>query len=199
MRKIIQEIRQRYSEPTRFYHNLNHLDYLNAKLKQYSNHICSSKFKIVELAILFHDSIYNIWNLAGQNELESAELLMQYNDQLYEYWFEYDYIDDVYDMIIASAHHSEYRPELPKETKFFLDLDLLSLSESYDIFEYNNHQLYLENKPRFPNYDDFRCGSNSFLIKFLLRDKIYYSDCFDDREEIARKNIKKYTGLNQYG
>ena len=198
MKKIIQEIRQLYAEPIRFYHNLNHLDYLNAKLKQYSEHVYLSNSKTVELAILFHDASYNIWEMSGQNELESANLLMYYSDQLLKYGFNKDHIVEAYDMIIASAHHSEYRPELSEETKFFLDLDLLSLSESYSVFEYNNDQLYLENKPRFPNYDDFRYGSNSFLIKLLLRDKIYYSYCFDDREEIARKNIKKYVGLDQY-
>lgn len=178
-----QVIEQHYSEPHRHYHTLAHVAALLRHADAYREHL--TRTSVVELAIWFHDIIYDT-HTSG-NEAASAALAltimrtMQVDDGI---------AGQVERCILATADHAiaEADANLP-DLAPFLDFDLAILGAPRDIY-----QCYGEAIRREYGWvadQDYRAGRARVLRRFLDRPALYFTPWMAARfEASARDNIK---------
>ncbi len=167
-----------YSEPVRAYHNLEHI---TACLRVFDEVPTSGvDRKAVELAIWFHDVIYD--PQAKDNEAQSAE------------WFascarEAELPEllraEVHRLILTTQHKA--LPQTAAE-QLLVDVDLSILGAETEAFAEYERQIrqeyaWVANK-------DFCAGRAAVLEQFLQRQCIYHTGYFFERYELrARENL----------
>lgn len=168
---LISIIKPFYDEPHRFYHNMDHINFM----LYHGKHILD---RAQYLAVLFHDIVY----IAGDkdNEINSI-ILMKYLTSG---------IESNEDINIACriiADTVDHKPSIP-ESSLVIDLDMLAMGLDYELFKSNNDNIRKE----YPFITDTQYieGRNKFLSS-LLEDKIFHSDTFMMYEDTARNNIKR--------
>ena len=174
------EIEESYSQKSRHYHNLSHLDNMIIELRNVYNEI--QDFDSLLFSIFFHDIFYK--STSKDNEEKSAEYAksklrkLNYNDVS---------IDKVYNQILATKSHQLSNQ---KDTNYLLDSDLSILGKSW-----NEYELYIKQiRKEYSIYPDFiyNSGRKKVLKHFLTFDRIYKTEYFKDKyEKQARENISK--------
>ncbi len=170
-----------YSTPHREYHNLHHVyDCLNefedAETLVENRHA-------VELAIWFHDAIYDTHRT--DNEEESTKLA--YEVLRSQGLSDKGYCQHVRNLILLTKHI-----ETPDDTdgKTLLDIDLSILGrpeKEFDQYENNIRREYI-----WVPEEHFRKGRAAVLHGFLERPDIYLTDFFRDKYEAhARSNLQR--------
>lgn len=106
-----------YSEVQRHYHNIQHIVECLAHFHQIKTHLDDPLS--VELAIWFHDVIYN--PQANDNEQQSAD----YMKQMLEKVFAAEQIAKIYAWILATKAHA---PTADADLAYLLDIDLAILA-----------------------------------------------------------------------
>ncbi len=174
-------LEEAYSEQHRHYHNFDHVSTL---LKDYDE--VGGGNLAIEFAIWFHDIVYD--PKSGTNEEDSAALFDKWSADFLESKFRSDVT-----RLIRATDPRQSRTDLPDET-LLCDLDLLVLSANPEIY-----QQYVKNirkEYHFVPEEKFREGRSRILEDFL-KGKIYRSDHFSPREELARENLNsELAGLN---
>jgi len=178
--EVFQELRQRYAEKHRAYHTLDHITACLGHFDSIREALESPR--AVEIALWFHDAIYN--PRSATNEAESADLAARELMRLGE---EAPLIDSVRRLIAITKHPSE--PDNQDEA-YFLDIDLAILGANqiaYDIYEKNIRREY-KWVPRF-----IYCRERSKVLRmFLDQVQIYRTEHFQILFELhARENIKR--------
>ncbi|HEY1171580.1 MAG TPA: hypothetical protein VGH19_09440 [Verrucomicrobiae bacterium] len=170
----------RYSEPVRAYHNLAHIA---ACLKAFDETSTEGvDRKAVELAIWFHDAVYD--PKAKDNEEQSAELfaLCAREAALPELL-----IAEVVRLILITQHKAI--PQM-REEKLLVDVDLSILGSDTEAFAEYERQIRKEYA--WVAEKDFCHGRAAVLEQFLKRERIYHTDHFFQRYETkARLNLQK--------
>jgi len=138
-----------------------------------------------ELAVWFHDAIYEPAAQAGRNE-ESSALFMR---ALLRSLVPDDVLDKAEAGILATARYEAENVEA--EFEVILDLDLCRFA-----WDWENHRAASENIGRefVPIFGEerYRAGRKAFLEKMLRRGSLYRSAVFRARfEEAARRNMEK--------
>jgi len=163
---------QRYLEPHRFYHGIDHIKYmfrqLNLLINSYVN-LTDEELECLSLMIIYHDAVYNIPDPDRQNEIKSNELFLKdYPD--------HEHRQLISDGILATIDHkpSESSHEL---IKIMCDLDLMGLSTPRSRYM-NDVKLIKE----FGVTDEeWLSGRGEWLESFLDgRDKIFHHPAYDD-------------------
>jgi len=143
----IDEIEKRYSENHRFFHTIEHINFILDKIyKMYDNNeITNNEKDILVITDIFHDIIYQIGNV--NNEKESADYLLSLSEKT-------EFIQTVYQIIIDTSTHEP----TSKLSKTFQDLDMSIISDStYEELLKYEKQIYLENqKYGFSTYKRYR-------------------------------------------
>lgn len=170
-----------YSEPHRAYHNLSHIMALLRHADNERNHI--QRPEIVELAIWFHDVIYD--TRAQDNELRSANWARHV---LQTMRVDPEVIDGVEQCILATQKH-----ELPAshiaDLPLFLDLDLAILGAPEETYRRYSQVIRAE-------YDwlpdqGYRRGRADVLKRFKERPSLFFTAPMIARYEVrARQNIE---------
>ncbi|MCP4161859.1 MAG: hypothetical protein GY760_17435 [Deltaproteobacteria bacterium] len=168
----------KYSEKHRKYHNLNHIEYCLSHFDRVK-HLLENE-DLVEIAIWYHDIIYE--TSSKTNEEDSAILA---RDELTGLGLNKDFVDSVYDMIIATKHDVVVSD---KDTKYLIDIDLAILGADKEVFleyekdirkEYKWVPFFMYKKKRF-----------EVLSGFLDQKFIYNTDYFREKFELkARANL----------
>ena len=117
---------RRYMNGQRWYHTLHHVKFC---LKIFDEFIVlSSRPSLLELAIWYHDSIYNFNAPARQNEQRSAALA---RSELT--WLKLDAQDIAYveRCILATTHDHE---PVSHDSRLIVDIDLVGLGMPWSIF-----------------------------------------------------------------
>ncbi len=175
---VYQALCEKYSQPHRYYHNKQHVSHCIALLDQYTG--LSEKPDEVEIALWFHDAIYN--PLANDNERQSAEWAAQF---LNDNGFGQCGASRVYELIIATIHDTA--PVNP-DTRLLVDIDLSILgadARTYQEFEQNIRREY-----RWVPSLLFKKARRKILQSFLDRPSIYSTVQFQVAfGELARANI----------
>jgi predicted metal-dependent HD superfamily phosphohydrolase len=171
-----------YSEPERHYHDARHvLSCLNA-LDNFSGNIQDAD--ALELAIWFHDAIYNPKAGPGVNEFQSAELFRKEFQMLANGYID---LDQVERLIMATRHHRE--PEDSDEA-LIMDIDLGVLGGGkvrYDVYADDIRMEYAH-----VDDDMFRKGRIEVIHSFLRRKSIYWTRDFRNLlEKSARANLER--------
>ncbi|MBN2893070.1 MAG: hypothetical protein JXL97_14470 [Bacteroidales bacterium] len=174
-----QQIEANYSEKSRFYHTLTHLNEMFDLLDQVKSQI--TDYDTVFFAVFYHDIIYN--PQAKDNEEQSADLM---KNSLSKINFPSEKINNCYDQIIATKSHS---PTLSKDTNFLLDADLAILGQTSE--KYQNYTQQIRKEYSFYSNEEYKKGRIKVLNHFLKNESIYKTIFFKEKfEKQARLNIQ---------
>jgi predicted metal-dependent HD superfamily phosphohydrolase len=176
---VYHELVALYSKPHRHYHNLQHIaDCLN---EFDSARVLARQPLAVELAIWFHDAIYN--TRASDNEEKSAELAKR---RLSEAVGSNGLSDAVAALVMATKSHD---PSMHPDAPLMVDIDLSILGQPAERFWRYEAQIRGE-------YDwvpeaIFAAKRTEILERFLARERIYSTKHFFDRyDQQARANLE---------
>jgi predicted metal-dependent HD superfamily phosphohydrolase len=172
------ELRRRYDEPFRQYHNLRHiLDCL--RLCDEIGPLLADR-DAVEIALWFHDAVYD--RGASTNELRSAELFLSFSTGA-SFMFRHR----VCDHILATRHSTTVSDS---DRRFLVDIDLSGFGAPWDEFMRNGALLREECNDQ----DDVRYhfGQVAFLSRLQERRHFFATDYFRARyEATARDNLRR--------
>ena len=171
----------RYQEPTRHYHGPGHILALLSHLDNFVGVV--RNHDAVEIAIWFHDAIYDPTASGDQNERHSAHLFhRELGDVLRG-----QLSSDTVETLILATRHEDTRPASSDES-LIRDLDLSVLAEPSA-----RYLTYTEDISReYSHLDEttFREGRTQFIKKFLSRKQIYKTRHFRKLwEDQARENL----------
>ncbi|ABD83179.1 HD domain-containing protein [Saccharophagus degradans] len=167
-----------YTETHRFYHTLQHI---NACLIHLNNtERLATEPDHIALALWFHDAIYQPFST--NNEQQSADWAQRFLVGLNA---SPALIDNVYRLIMATAHNSEPQHD---DERLIVDIDLTILGAPPTIFEEFEQNIRNEYK-RVPTFI-YKSKRKKILQQFLARPRLYYFDYFFDMFETqARENL----------
>lgn len=178
--RLYHELVSHYSEPLRYYHNLDHLTALLPLYFQYESDL--QKPDVVLFSIFYHDVVY----AAGRsdNEYQSSLVAQRALEQL---GAPSTVTEDVQRFILATRHH-----QLPEDAhpdlKFFIDFDLSILAA--DRGAYQEYVLKVRKEYGHISVEQFAQGRAAFLRLMLHQEHIFYTMSFQVKEETARKNMQ---------
>ncbi len=180
---VLADLRNRYAEPQRHYHAWDHIEALLRWFGQRRDHLHHPA--AVELAILFHDAVYD--PTRSDNEAESARLL---KDAVLPG------LDDAVRARAARMVEATARHEIPdglapadrSDMAEFLDMDLSILGARTDVFD--AYEQAIRREYAFVPEALYREARRGILRRFLERDRLYFSDWGRERfEAAARANL----------
>ena len=171
-----------YSEPHRAYHTLEHLRYMfslfdSCEFSPYNNEI--------ELAIWFHDLVYDTGELYSNNEENSVQSMIMLCDLYSDRSFN---IAVACEFIRATKSHTIANPDsnIQEACILFLDIDLMILSDTNEITDKFDDQIRFEFKQY--NDHDFAHGRIQAL-KHLQANTLYHSKFFSYYESFGKDNL----------
>jgi predicted metal-dependent HD superfamily phosphohydrolase len=169
----------RYNEPHRHYHTARHIVECLAEFD--SAHHLAAQPVAVELALWFHDAIYD--TRAADNEEQSALLAERC---LTDVAASSDLRNAVRDLVLVTkTHNASDHPDAP----LLVDIDLSILGQPENRFWEYEQQIRQE-YAWVPD-DLFASKRAEILDRFLARDRIYATDWFfQSCERQARSNLK---------
>ena len=174
----------RYSENHRFYHTIKHVKHM---LEVFDNniHLVHNKNE-VEMAIWFHDAIYDIQSKS--NELDSALLAKKF---LSKHGISKDIVKRIYDLILSTKHDSNL---VDMDQRILTDIDLSILGTNEETFD--NYELNIRKEYSTIDKDIYDHERFKILNMFYNKESIYYTNEFTEIYETqARYNLKR--SINQ--
>ena len=175
-----QEIELAYSDKSRHYHNLSHLENMYNQLSEVEDLI--DDFEVVLFSLFYHDVVYN--SSKKDNEERSADLARERMQILGV--SEYRILKCVAQILETKGHSISE----DKDTNFFTDADLSILGLDWDLYseyaqnvrkEYNNYPTII-----------YKMGRRKVLRHFLEMERIFKTEYFFDKFEVsARENLKR--------
>ncbi len=180
IKKAFFALKEKYSKPHRFYHNLNHIAHCLIELKEVRS--LARNINILELAIWYHD-------IEGDEE-QSAKLAVKIIKNLQPQFKEKE-LEEIKELIKATNHLSfdEKKKNFFKiDEKLIIDVDLSILGQKRERFiEYE--KLIAKEYNHIPR-KLFLSGRIFVLKSFLRREHIYLTPYFRNKyERQARKNL----------
>ncbi len=174
-----------YNSPDRHYHSLNHilacLKLLELTVNSQPKVIDSQLITAIELAIWFHDAIYDTY--AADNEQQSANLA---RSTIQEAGLSKELADRVYQLVLATSHSTTIENDY--DTQLLIDIDLAILGSKPDIFGIYESQIRQEYA--WVPLATFRQKRAEILQTFLDRTNIYQTVCYREKFEApARRNL----------
>lgn len=176
---LLEEIRSKYNQSNRYYHNLQHITTMLQLAEQYEEKIKDKA--TVNFAIFYHDLVYD--TSSSNNEEKSAKKASQYLAKLK---VGPESIAKVSDYILATKMHEVQ--EVDQDLMYFLDFDLSILGA--DPISYSNYSKAI--RKEFSIYPDFiyKPGRAKVLKALLQKKQLYQTLIFRERlEQAARINI----------
>jgi predicted metal-dependent HD superfamily phosphohydrolase len=180
--KLWQEIERQYSEPSRHYHTMVHLQNLISELLP-----VQSRFKnwnVVVFAVVYHDVIYKASK--SNNEEKSADLAVE---RLSRFAVPEESIVRCKEFILATKKHQQVDDEID----LFTDADLSILGSSTESYRMYTNQIRKE----YSIYPDllYKPGRKKVLLHFLGMQNIFKSEFFRYKyESSARRNLENELG-----
>lgn len=180
VKDLFNELVKNYNEKNRKYHNLSHI---SACFKHFDS--ISEKLEsphLVEVALWFHDVIYN--PLKSNNELKSAEYAL---DALQVTSLSKVELEEIYLHILSTMHPSQ---PSSSDQKYLIDIDLSILAT--DARSYGQYKELVRQEYSFVPNLLYRRGRKKLLHSLLSQNRIYHSDHFFDMwEDKARDNLRQ--------
>lgn len=173
-----QKIVKNYGEPSRFYHNLNHINNCLVEFSQFAS--LAKDERAIEMALWYHDFIYNPQR--NDNEEKSAAYALGVAKGLF---LPEDFCRKVRDLILATKHD---RISQDPDGQLMADIDLASLGKPWEEFETNSKLTRKEYD--FLSNKDFATGRIKFFQSLLARESIYSTPYLKIKyEKQAGKNL----------
>jgi len=177
---VFAQLEAAYREPSRAYHNLAHIEHM---LVEFSAQRALAEWpEAVELAIWFHDAVYD--SRAKDNEARSASLA---HDALVNAGINMRLCSAVELLILATRH---LHPPHTRDEQLLVDCDLAILGQSPDRFD--AYETAIRSEYDWVPDADFRTGRTKVLEQFQARNAIYSLPAFRNRyEAAARSNLTR--------
>lgn len=198
-------IKHAYTEPHRHYHTLEHLAFMFDQFDQHKKNI-KHQFE-VELAIWFHDFVYNTdMPDYGSNERNSVKAMFDHLTHYADDWFGISKLDDdgisvmnrmilAAEFILSTKGHVVKAPSVMADdqarnsNEYFLDIDLGILgtdTSTCDVFDDKIRKEFIQHSE-----DDFKRGRIQAMNEFEKRPQVFLTNYFHDKYELqARENLK---------
>lgn len=171
-------LKEKYAEKHRYYHTLEHIACCLALLD--GNRQLARYPEEVELAIWFHDAVYNIFS--SSNERDSASMASGF---LLDAGIDSTVVTRVSDLIMATSHETQISNS---DQSLIVDIDLSVLGCSPDA--YQKFEIAVRREYKKIPFFLFRRGRKKILNSFLCREKIYsFPEFYQRYEAQARENI----------
>ncbi|KAF3890039.1 MULTISPECIES: HD domain-containing protein [Nostocales] len=175
------QITAAYSSPNRYYHTLEHVEYVLNILENLP--VTTQDLASIQLAAWFHDSVYDAQ--ANDNEERSAEYA---SDLLTSLGVSSKIIATVSRLILSTKSHQAAPNDF--DCQILLDADLAILGSSP--IEYSHYAAAIQQEYAWLPEAEYFAGRKRVLQGFLQRDRIYYTESmFQAFELSARHNIVK--------
>lgn len=192
--------------PRRYYHGMQHiadLRLLHSRLFKQAEGMKARESIFVDLAIWWHDLVYDPTNKPGINEWSSAKWFKFYGESQalsrYAYPFRENEaaitvqeVNDIYYTILSTTHGKIPHIRLPWSL-YMLDLDLAGIGASWEVFHKNSCNIKKEYMAFGIKESTFVKGRIKFWKTFKDREKIYYNpynlEYYTNAEILARENI----------
>lgn len=176
-----EEIRSRYSESHRTYHNLNHLYQMLGEFDSVSKELQDPEIAL--FALFYHDLIYDV--ASKTNEEESAKIA---KDRLSELGISQKRIEICIEHILATKSH-RLGDKCHPDTSYFLDIDISILgSEESKYYEYAKN---IRKEYSIFSREDYQKGRIQVLNHFIENIRLFHTDIFFDEYEMrSRHNVK---------
>lgn len=171
-KKIIKFVEPFYNNQSRYFHNFDHI--LSAE--KYFDEMTDEQY----VAWLFHDIIY----IPGENDNEEKS---EQFFQEYILWNDLNVNSEIVSQIILDT--KLHKPTI-EESAFVLDIDMLCLSLPYNEFLSSREDVIKEYSPVLG--EKVTRNGVKFFMRDLIDKKIYYTEEFFHRNELAQKNIENY-------
>jgi len=137
-----------------------------------------------ELALWFHDAIYDAQAPPGQNEVASAKWMRWI---VAKAGVPAAFARHAADAIAWTGYHLE--EEVPREFQRVMDLDLAGLAAPTDVFRRQSEAVQAEMAHL--STEQFQRGTIDFFRKLLARKHLYRSRTLASLEPIARQNLEQ--------
>ncbi|WOO42821.1 hypothetical protein [Rubellicoccus peritrichatus] len=184
--QTFEEIQHAYSQPERAYHNFKHIADCLHLLDQFAEREGVSDLLSVEMAIWFHDVIYDV--LKKDNEDQSACFAKA---RLTALGYAGSVGESVAALILNTKHNAE--PET-HSGKVIVDIDLATLGS--DELVYAEYCRNIRKEYACYSDQDYRKGRRAVLERFLKREQIYLTEFARARfEKTARRNLLRELDL----
>lgn len=177
--KLWSEIERNYSQKSRHYHNLEHLENMFSELDAIKDSI--SNYSNISFSVFYHDVIYDA--SSKSNEEKSAEFAKEKLQQLN--MNESD-IAEIYQQILATKAHESSDD---KDVNYLVDADLSVLGKDLETYIDYTKKIRKE----YSIYPDllYKPGRKKVLKHFLAMENIFKTKYFREKyEEQAKKNIE---------
>lgn len=176
---LYRELASLYSQPHRHYHNLHHIAECLAEFDS-ARHLASQPVG-VELAIWFHDAIYD--TRAQDNEERSAELARQ---RIADTGGSAELREAVAALVMATKTHE---PSVHPDAPLVVDVDLSILGQSK--VRFLEYEAQIRHEYAWVPAETFAAKRAEILERFLARKRIYSTDHFFAKyEQRARANLQ---------
>lgn len=178
--RIGTDLLDRYGESGRLYHTIDHINHCLGEFDQVRDDC--SQADAVELAIWFHDAVYNF--PAVENEKLSAAFFLEVSDEVVESAFRHK----VAALVMATEHL-----EVPTDAdqRILVDVDLSSFGLPWEQFAADGKNIRQE--LHYLSDARFYSGQIAFMESLLARKTIFNTDYFFDQyEQKARENVSQY-------
>ncbi|HOW37212.1 MAG TPA: nucleoside 2-deoxyribosyltransferase [Candidatus Pacearchaeota archaeon] len=174
------ELKSRYSEPHRFYHNFSHLK--NCLNELDSVRLLAKNPDLIEFAIWYHDAIYD--SKSEENEEKSAKLSRK---TCFEAHLPRAFANGARELILATK-----QDHIPQgiDSKLVMDIDLSILGKEPKQFE--EYERNIRKEYSWVSENQFKQRRSEILQKFLNRDSVYLTDFFRKKyESQAQANLQR--------
>lgn len=176
--KLWSEIEANYSQNTRFYHNLWHIESVINELLFVKNYIAD--FDTILFSAFYHDIVYdaNKHDNEEQSALFAEKILKRLN-------IEQSVVEKCKEQILSTKTHESTN----NDTLFLLDADLSILGQIES--KYTEYQQNIRKEYSVFSNEQYRKGRKKVVEFFLVKKQIYKTDFFINKyENIARSNLK---------
>lgn len=174
-----EEIVDAYSANGRYYHNLDHINYMMSKAQEVRHLI--ENWDVFAFSIFYHDYVYDTRRKDNEEKSAVVGMLAAANTGL-----GVDAARLVEKQIIATKKH-EWSEDM--DTNYLIDIDLLILGETPEM--YQNYTAAI--RKEYSRYLDFfyKMGRRKVLKHFLEMERIFKTDYFFQQyEKAARRNLE---------
>lgn len=178
------ELESAYTEPHRHYHTLTHIGSVISALDRHRNRFYDARS--AELALFFHDFVYD--PARQDNEQASADRMLK----MLEPTVPLEKLGRACRLITATRTH---KATDDADTNLVLDIDMSILGAPW--LEYLSYArgVYAEYRPHY-GFDAYAAGRVALFIEpTLAKIKIFLTDAFAEKEEIARQNLAQERDL----
>ena len=172
---------ERYSEPHRHYHTLDHISHCLWELDPDGGFAHARNGNVVKMVVWYHDAVYD--PRAHDNEERSAEIATTVLDVG---GFPEEFIARVATLVRATAHTTGPKDD---DEAVLIDVDLAILGQRADVFDEYEKQIRREYE--FVPEEMFRTKRAEILRRFLERPHIYHTASMRHQYELlARQNLE---------